>query len=124
MGWDYIKVDQKKDAEDLIVRMNKLKLEIHNNAVEHGWWEGEREDGTCIALMHSELSEALEAMRIGIDTPDKHCPELPAVAVELADCIIRILDFAQKRDLPVCEAILAKHEVNKKRPYKHGGKRF
>ena len=39
---------------------------------------------------------------------------------ELADAIIRIMDFAQEYDLNLADAILAKHEYNKSRPYKHG----
>jgi hypothetical protein len=34
-------------------------------AIEKGWWEGERNEGELIALMHSELSEGLEAIRKG-----------------------------------------------------------
>ncbi len=36
--------------------------EVHDTAREKGWWDKERNDGEMIALMHSELSEALEAL--------------------------------------------------------------
>jgi len=96
---------------------------VHQNAQDHGWWEDDRSDGELIALQHSELSEALEALRHG--NPDDHqCPGFKQVEVELADCIIRILDHAQKRGYRIGPAIVAKHEFNKNRPYKHGGKLF
>jgi len=41
--------------------LNKLAKEIHQNAVEHGWWNEERHFGSLIALMHAELSEAFMA---------------------------------------------------------------
>jgi len=41
----------------------ELKVSVNKCAQEHGFWEEDREDGTCIALMHSELSEALEEIR-------------------------------------------------------------
>ena len=43
--------------------LNRLAADIHRNAVEHGWWEGERSFGEIVALCHSELSEALEEYR-------------------------------------------------------------
>jgi len=123
-GFSYKVVSQSTEQEDFINAVNKMKKQIHENAVNHGWWEGDREDGTCIALMHSELSECLEALRNGENLPDKHCPEYSAVAVELADCIIRIFDYCGRKNIPIAEAIVAKHLHNINRPYKHGGKKF
>jgi NTP pyrophosphatase (non-canonical NTP hydrolase) len=117
--------------------LNKLRDEIHQTAVEHGWWDDERTFGDVIALCHSELSEALEEYRNGMpmvyfpcnnggmcDSKTSNCkskkPE--GIAIELADCMIRILDYCGHAGIDIEEAIRIKHEYNKTRSYRHGGK--
>lgn len=119
--------------------LNELTKDIHENAKEHGWWEKERSFGEIIALCHSELSEALEEYRNGNDRitrlpiyysgggyvasePTECCKKPEGIATELADCIIRILDYCGYKGIDIEEAIRIKHEYNKTRPYKHGGK--
>ena len=104
---------------NFVTEFNAMAKQVHDNAKDHGWWLGDRNDAELIALMHSELSEALEALRQG-DPRDEHLPEHFSLDVELADCIIRIMDMAAHHGLAVAEAIVAKHEYNKTRPHKHG----
>lgn len=191
-----------------MLRLNKFSVEVHENSHAHGWWEKERSKGEILALVHSEISEALEEYRAArpllwasdyegekkfedMDSmPDGAKPE--GIAVELIDCCIRILDYlcavgvsvtngdtidelienTPPEMFKVCEApfpefitflhslvseayvleetgeavkpllcaqaliydwcrqnganpekiMIGKHEFNKKRPYKHGGK--
>lgn len=123
------------------MNLNELRDEIHQNAKDHGWWDGERSFGDIIALCHSELSEALEEYRNHkpmvyyecncdreqgappLIKPCRNCNDKPeGIAIELADCIIRILDYCGHAEIDIEEAIRIKHEYNKTRPYRHGGK--
>lgn len=108
---------------DFTACFDAVAWEIHQNNVEKGFWEEgmRRNAGEAIALMHSELSEALEGTRDG-NPPDEKCPEFGTVETELADCIIRIMDFAAGNNLPVAQALLAKIAYNKTRPFRHGRK--
>ena len=44
------------------------------------------------------------------------------IAVEMIDCIIRILDWCAKEGVDVDNLLQMKHEYNRTRPYRHGGK--
>ncbi len=97
-----------------------IQAKIHKNAVDLGFWDKERNEGEIIALIHSELSEGLEALRKDLD--DDKVPEFKGIEAELADAVIRIMDYAEGYNYRVVEAIESKMLMNQSRERMHGKK--
>lgn len=114
-----------------------LARRAHEKACAKGWWDSTSPDGRwtdpgtvprCLALIHSEVSEALEAWRVDDKAsttgggPDG-TPKPDGFIAELADVVIRVFDTAEALGMNLEEAVLAKMKFNETRSHKHGGKR-
>lgn len=125
--------------------LNKLSLEIHENAKSKGFFESEKNIGEMLCLIHSEVSEALEADRkshyaveswnlrnnIDLDNLDstsekQYFKQEFEVSVknsfedELADVIIRVLDLCAFKQIDIEKHIKLKMMYNSMREHKHG----
>lgn len=123
--------------------------EIHKLNVEKGWWhndQGELVDRNPLeiyALIHSEVSEAVEEARKrsppvyqeSRDGKDKWTPsdqnnlwveglKPEGELIELADVVIRILDFCGHKGWDLEAAMKLKFDYNKTRERRHGNKKY
>lgn len=133
------------------MNLNELRDMVHRTAVEHGWWDRScakdvladfpdsiddpvvvNEVATKLALIHSEVSEALECVRENpfaivaesthlLPNPDGTLGKPEGFASELADVVIRVLDLCGALGVDIERELMAKHRYNVTRPHRHGG---
>lgn len=91
-------------------KVNSLVNYCYNQSFNAGWHDNEREVGTMLMLIVSEVSEAMEGDRK--DLMDTHLPNRKMIEVELADAVIRIADLCGKLNLDLGGAIDEKLNYN------------
>lgn len=99
--------------------LGQLTDTIYEAMMVNGFWDGEQRNFAAkTALVHSELSEMLEANRKAIEHDDK-VHAFTGEEAEAADTMIRLLDMAGGFDLRLGDAIIEKMLFNLSRPHKH-----
>lgn len=103
-----------------VTLFQQLTASIHNANIHAGWWTDlvtgqpkERNVFELLCLIHSEVSEALEGHRKGLQ--DDKLPHRPMIEVELADTLIRIFDLAGALGLDLGGAMVEKLAFNANR---------
>ncbi|MFH2075847.1 MAG: hypothetical protein ABIJ57_10975 [Pseudomonadota bacterium] len=88
---------------------------VHQTATDKGWHDPSPPLPTQLLNVHSEVSEASEALRRG---------EIELFREELADIVIRVFDICGSEKIDLSAEIAKKDATNAKRPYRHGGKTY
>ncbi len=120
-----------KDTLALRGTLNMVTSQIAANNTEKGWYDDKIEFLSSMALLHSEVSEAVDAWRVygTADVtdvwakPGESLPKPEGVGSEFADIFIRLLDSCYLFEIDLSAEVQRKMNYNATRPHRHGGKR-
>jgi hypothetical protein len=117
--------------------LTELGRRIHGIARAKGFYDRPHNLVEHLALMHSEISEALEELRaapqpgLAITTQHVYFHDDPkghekpeGFVVELADALIRILDTLTYVGVDIDAIVQLKVDYNESRDFMHGGRRM
>ena len=104
------------------------QVAIHAYAKDKGWWDGEADVSGKILLMASEIHEGYDEWRNNHPLTDTYYnedkPTKPeGFPSEMADVVIRVLDFCEWAGIDLQAIMAEKHAYNITRSFRHGGKR-
>lgn len=128
-----------------MLQITEFQKQVHEAAKAKGWWDSPRESGTMHMLMVSEIAEATEETRKGTPAVYSVDPTTKIIMpnttemtingevvllkpegelIELADAVIRIMDYCGSKGWDLEKAIETKFRYNLTRSHRHGGKAF
>ena len=94
------------------MNLNEFVKQAYELSLEKGWWSTNRSYAESVMMIITELAESVQEHRTNGES-DKW-------REELADTYIRLNDLIGKYNIDIEKEITRKHNINKKREYRHG----